>query len=213
MIKEEIFYKNGNTIKYLIDFPDRYDEKKKYPVILYLHGYGFVGKGTDYLKERCPVRRERIPAEKKFILIVPLCEKISWITEFETVIAFIDYIYGSRFCDRKRTYLSGSSMGGYAAWVVLLERKRTFAAALICCGGGQYWAARTGAYNDIPLRLVHGGKDATVLPRESEIMASAVNQAGGKAEVIIHDDLAHDVWTRTFTSDETYDWLLSNERN
>lgn len=133
--------------------------------------------------------------------------------KYETVIAFIDYIIDSEYCNLKKVYLSGSSMGGFSVWAVLTARKQKFAAALICCGCGQYWIARCGAYNDIPIRLVHGKNDEIIFPRESEIMYSTVKQAGGNIELIMHDDLAHDIWTRTFTSAETYEWLLKNERN
>lgn len=56
MFEERSFVKNGNTIKYLIDFPEYYDEKKKYPVMIYLHGSGFVKNGIDYFS-RSVMRR------------------------------------------------------------------------------------------------------------------------------------------------------------
>ncbi len=184
MFEERIFVKNGNTVKYLIDFPEDYDEKKKYPVMMYLHGSGFVKNGIDYLKEKCPMRRERVPVDKEIILVAPLCEELSWVMKYETVIAFIDYIIDSEYCNSKKVYLSGSSMGGFSVWAVLTARKQKFAAALICCGCGQYWIARRGAYNDIPIRLVHGKNDENIFPRESEIMYSTVKQAGGNMNLL-----------------------------
>ncbi len=43
-------------------------------------------------------------------------------------------------------------------------------------------------------------------------MAEKINNAGGNCELIIHDDLGHDVWTRTFTDLNTYKWLDENHR-
>ncbi|MBQ3220374.1 MAG: prolyl oligopeptidase family serine peptidase [Clostridia bacterium] len=162
------------------------------------------------LKARCPLQRARIPDNMPFILIAPHCDKTSWLLEFETLCAFMDYIYQSDFCDQSRIYLTGSSMGGYTAWMVLMARKELFSAAVICCGGGQYWA--NFEYKDLPIRLVHGALDTTVLPSESEIMAERINAIGGKVELTVHEHLAHDVWTVTFTDSKTYEWLLAHRK-
>ena len=99
------------------------------------------------------------------------------------------------------------------AWDILLVEKELFAAAVICCGGGQYWAAGIGAYNDIPLKIIHGEQDGTISPRESEIMYETIKANGGNAEVILYEDLAHDVWTRAFSDAGLYGWLAKQRKN
>lgn len=210
MFIEESFERNGYTIPYLIDFPPEYSPEKQYPILVYLHGYGFVLGEIEKLKAECPVRRERIPKNAPFILIAPKCSEINWLFHFETLCAFLDYILERPFCDVSRVYLCGTSMGAYASWIVLMAKQNTFAAAVICCGGGPYWGAQF--FKDIPIRLVHGKKDFTVFPRESEVMAAKINEQGGNVEVILHDSLAHNVWTPTFSSSETYQWLLSHKK-
>lgn len=202
------FTNNGNTIEYLIDYPEGYDSNKTYPIIIYLHGYGFVKADMEHLKEHCPIRRERIPSKMPFVIIAPLCKEHCWLFKFETMCAFFEYIRLMNGCDAKRIYLCGSSMGAYSSWYFLLAHKEWFAAAVLCCGGGPYWGGWL--YEQFPIRLVHGQLDETVYSRESELMAKRINDAGGKAELIIHDDLAHDVWTRTFESAEIYEWLLNH---
>lgn len=210
-LKKFIF--QGRKLDYVIDFPNNYSSEKRYPILFYLHGYGFVGKDVEALSASCPMQRERVPETYEFILVAPLCDKISWLVQFEFLSAFIDDVVARDYCDRNRVYLSGSSMGGYTAWVVLLAKKEIFAGAVICCGGGQYWAAGVGAYNGIPLKIVHGAQDRTVYPRESELMYEAIVANGGTAELAIYDDLAHDVWTRTFTDRKTYDWLMEQSKS
>ncbi len=205
MIK--FFECNGNTIEYVIEYPENFDNKKQYPVMFYFHGYGFVGKKIEYLIEHCPLQRERLPKDLDFILVKPLCTHITWIKIMESVYAFIEEIVERTYCDKKKVYLSGSSMGGYTCWLLLQTRKDLFAAATICCGGGQYWAARIGAFNGLPIRAIHGRLDNCVYPRESELIAKTIQESGGHCELIIHEDLGHDVWTRTFTNHETYYWL------
>lgn len=43
-------------------------------------------------------------------------------------------------------------------------------------------------------------------------MTEKINEFGGNAELILHSDLGHDVWTRTFTDKTTYKWLLDKHR-
>lgn len=210
MFIEKNFEWNGHTIPYLIDFPEGYSPERQYPVLVYLHGYGFVFSDIERLKSECPVRRERIPENLPFVLIAPKCSEINWLFHFETLSAFFDHIADLPFCDRSRFYLCGTSMGAYTSWIVLMAKQNFFAAAVICCGGGPYWGSQF--FKDTPIRLVHGGKDPTVLPRESEIMASKINEKGGNVEVIMHENLAHNVWTVTFSDPETYKWLLSHKK-
>ena len=42
-----------------------------------------------------------------------------------------------------------------------------------------------------PLLLLHGGKDTTVLPRNSQRLANAVTDLGGRAEVRLYPDVTH----------------------
>ncbi len=179
-------------------------------MLVYLHGYGFVKANIEGLKARCPLQREYIPDDVPFILIVPHCTQTSWLFRFETLCAFFDYVSGLPYCDSSRLYLAGTSMGAYSAWMVLLAKKELFTATVICCGGGPYWGAEF--YTDLPIRLVHGEKDLTVLPRESEIMAERINSMGGKVELVIHKELAHDVWTITFNEPKTYRWLYAHKK-
>ncbi|MBQ8320026.1 MAG: prolyl oligopeptidase family serine peptidase [Clostridia bacterium] len=210
MYEARVFEYQGKRLEYVIDYPEGYSPDQRYPVILYLHGYGFVNGDIEKIKAGCPLRRERIPSGMPFVLIAPHCDKTSWVLEFETLCGFIEYVYNAEFCDKSRVYLTGSSMGGYTAWLALMAKKQVFAAAVICCGGGQYWA--NFEYVDMPIRLVHGALDRTVLPRESEIMAERINAIGGKVELTVHESLAHDVWTVTFSDPKTYEWLLSNKK-
>jgi predicted peptidase len=209
------FQFNGNTVEYFIDYPEDYDSNKKYPVIIYLHGYGLVKSDMNGLRERCPVSRQRIPKEMPFIIVAPLCNEDCWLFRFETMCAFFQYVSAMDGSDAERIYLSGSSMGTFSSWYFLWAKKELFAAAVLCCGGGPYWAA--GLYGKFPVRLIHATQDDIVYCQDSEIMAKKLNERGGNAELIIYDDLqtnvAHDVWTRTFTDVKTYEWLLQHKRS
>ena len=206
------FQKNGNTVEYFIDYPEGYAPNKKYPVIIYLHGYGCVKKDMNHLRKFCPVSRDRIPQDMPFIIVAPLCDEHCWLFKFETMCAFFQTIISMEGSDAERIYLCAVSMGTYSSWYFLLAHKEWFAAAVLCCGAGPYWAGFL--YEKFPVRLIHATQDKSVCCRDSEIMAQRINDSGGNAELIIYNDLdpdvAHDVWTRTFTNPETYEWLISH---
>ena len=46
----DFFESEFNELKYLIKYPKEYDENKKYPVILFLHGAGSRGNSTQTLR-------------------------------------------------------------------------------------------------------------------------------------------------------------------
>ena len=198
--------KKEDEFDYLIDYPKNYETGKKYPVLNYLHGMGNVGKGVDRLATVCPVKRDRMSDDMPFIIVAPACDEHNWIIVFERLQNFISKIINSNYADKNRIYLCGSSMGGYTCWNLLIARTDIFAASVICCGGGMYFDAPR---IKTPVIAVHGNLDTTVLPRESVIMAEKINENGGSAKLILHDDLSHDVWSKTFTDKKIYKWLLN----
>lgn len=210
MFISELFNENDKRLSYVIDYPDDFDKNKKYPLIFYFHGMGMVRNGIQKVIDCVPVRRERMPKDTSFIIVAPYCESFTWIECFETLTAFTDYIIGQDFVDKNRVYITGSSMGGYTCWAQAVMYPEKFAAAVICCGGGMYFAANRISF---PVWAFHGKLDDTVLPRESEIMVEKMNNSGGNAKLTMVEDCAHSVWEKAFTSHDTYYWLLNNIRN
>ncbi len=213
MIEKKVFKGFTEDIEYVIDYPDDFDATKRYPLLFYIHGYGFVRKGLDCLIELCPVRREYFPEGCDFIKVVPSCTRDTWLEIFESLVAFLKEVISLPYVNDKKVYLTGTSMGGYTSWLLLYTHAKLFAAAVVCCGGGHYYAADTKAFNSLPIRAIHGRLDQTVLCRESEIMAERINRYGGQVELIIHEDLDHNVWSVTFSNPETYRWLNGFEKN
>ena len=60
--------------------------------------------------------------------------------------------------------------------------------------------------------LFHGGRDRIVLPQWSLKMADELDKAGGNVIVTIHEDLGHDCWTRVYSGQDVYDWMLKNTK-
>ena len=209
MFEIETFTQDKIKMDYAIDYPANFSPDKKYPVIFYFHGMGMVGTTPQFVADCVPLRREQMDADMPFIIVAPHCNAFTWFEIFEQLTAFIDYIIALDYADEKRSYITGSSMGGYTCWMQAVHFPQKFAAGVICCGGGLYWAANR---IDFPVWAFHGKEDGSVLPRESEIMVKCINESGGKAKLTLCDGIGHDVWNKAYGDKNTYKWLLEQHR-
>ncbi|MBE6601480.1 MAG: phospholipase [Ruminococcaceae bacterium] len=198
------------TIELMMRYPTGYEEGKRYPVLINLHGAGTIGQRVEQLREQCVYRLTEL-MELPMIIVTPLCPKKTWFDVFETLMRLVENIYSAPYCEQDRFYLAGGSMGGYTAWQLAMSMPAYFAALVPICGGGMYWnAARL---KDIPIWAFHGAKDPTVLCRESEIMVEKVNQHGGNAKLTIYPENKHDAWTDTYSNPAVYEWMLAQRKS
>lgn len=197
-------------IKYLVRLPKGYEEGKRYPTIIYLHGAGTRGSLTsltDSIIFRATDKSEGFP----FVIVAPLCDADSWFDVFETLKRFAMRTAEEEFCDRERVYLMGTSMGGYGAWQLAMSLPELFAAIVPVCGGGMYWNA--GRLVNVPVWAFHGGKDTTVFPEESRRMVDEINRRGGDARLTLYPENGHDAWSDTYSNREVFEWLLSHKNS
>ena len=206
MICEE---KEFAGIKYCLYKPENFDGTKKYPTIFFTHGAGSRGDDLEIIKKHSVILKLTWHAAN-CVIFAPQCATDTWFDKFESLIALAKHAYSQPFVEQKRFYGSGVSMGGYGMFQLMSSVPELFAAGIICCGGGMYWnAARL---KGIPIRAFHGALDTTVLPEESVHMVAAVNNSGGKAELTVYPDMAHNSWERAFADDEMWKWMFSQKR-
>ena len=204
------FVREHNGLKYLIHFPEHYDENKIYPVILSLHGAGTREDFGAMYDTALYVEADQ-HADFPFIIVAPHCPENTWLDLWEHLMDFARMVAAAPYTDKKRLYLTGASMGGYATWQLAMSMPEYFAAIAPVCGGGMYWNA--GRLVNIPVWAFHGALDKTVLPRESELMVDAVNRCGGNARLTIYPENGHNAWTDTYENPELYTWFLQHENN
>src|SRR5262245_66660416 len=101
---------------YLLFLPNGYEakSKKRWPLILFLHGSG--ERGTDVWKAAThgPLKhsdQETFP----FLVVSPLCpEGRQWSND--VLLALLEEITAKHAVSANRIYLTGLSMGGYGTW-------------------------------------------------------------------------------------------------
>ena len=205
-MKTEVFEFKG--MKCILRFPTDYEQGKKYPAIMLLHGAGTRGNDIEALKGNpyfpLTEKHESFP----FVTVAPQCYTDTWFDIWGELKMLAQYVSELEFVDPARVYLMGASMGGYGTWQLAMSLPDTFAAIVPICGGGMYWNA--GKLKNVPVWAFHGALDQTVLPEESEKMVNAVNKRGGSAKLTIYPENGHNAWSDTYSNLEVFEWMLSH---
>lgn len=195
-------------LEYLISYPAGFAEDKKYPLVIFLHGAGTRGDAIERLQRNsCVQNLMKRKNERGYILLAPHCKKGDWNAWMAHLIRLVESYRKLPYIDETRVHLTGNSMGGYGTWALATLRSHWFASAMPICGGGIGGFAMN--LVNLPIRTFHGLRDQVVDPIESLQMAKAVNQRGGRAELILFPELEHNCWDAVYTDEKNYDWLLS----
>lgn len=222
----EIYKEHGHTLPYRLYMPFPIVPGKRYPLVVFMHGYG--ERGSDNRKQF--FRFRTFPFWKKYpcFVLAPQCPEsdssgeATWVkTDFGAsssrmnrlpawplalAMDLLDTIIDQDAVDRRRIYLTGLSMGGFATWELLERAPERFAAAMPLSGGGDSSLAFT--FSHVPLWVFHGLLDRTVQPERSVDMVNAIKRTGAKPRLTLYPDLGHDTWTRTYSNIEVWDWLF-----
>ena len=206
--ESDVFH-NFGYVKYL---PKDYDEKKKYPLVFFLHGAGERGDDLDVAMRHGFMQHVRDEGkEYPFIFIAPQCPTGKyWGCYTESLLAFLDYICESLPIDTERVYLTGLSMGGTGSFMLAMAAPERFAALAPVCGSGIYWFGE--ALVDVPVMMYHGDLDEVVPIEESVEMLRAIHKRGGHAELKICYGVKHGAWNVAYEGDELVNWFLSKKK-
>ncbi len=217
--------RSGETLLYRVFIPQNYDAKKKYPLVLYLHGGG--GRGNDNRKQVDGGNGYLIdfftgdePQARDPSLVVapqsPMQE--GWI-EYDSItptrqvrlvyelIGELQKTYG---IDSARIYVAGQSMGGFGTFAIISEYPNMFAAGVALCGGGD--PAKVSRLVKTPIWAFHSANDETVPVERSRTITAAIKKAGGQARYTEYPDVDHLIWARVVKETELLPWLFAQRR-
>ena len=118
--------------------------------------------------------------------------------------------------DRRRVYVTGFSIGGYATFDLATAYPKRFAAIAPVAGGGGRWDAayhrQTCRLREVAVWAFHGSRDDVIAPSESRAMVDAVTSCGGKARLTIYPGAGHYADKNAYAEPELYRWLLAQHR-
>jgi predicted peptidase len=220
--------------QYRVFAPKGWSKRKKWPVILFLHGAGErgddntaqtrVGIGPAILRQQ-----ESFP----FVVVLPQCPKGRWWTEPEMqtlALKALEQTATEFRGDGKRTYLTGLSMGGYGSWVMAANNRKKFAALAVICGGvrppprlslpeaarpaeneADPYDAVAAKIGKTPVWVFHGGADPVVPFTESRKMVEALKAKGGNVRYNEYEGVGHNSWDRAYAEPEIFTWMLAQK--
>jgi len=233
--QKQLFIEGQDTLPIRILYPKDYDNTKKYPVVLFMHGSGERGNnneaqlkwGGDLFLN--PLVRNNYPA----FVIFPQCTSkskwseynkssttdstgYSWQTEqqilrpLQLVSDYIDSLIKSPNVNRKKIYIGGLSMGGFGTWELLWRKPEVFAAAIPICGAGN--PTKIASYRrKMPIWIFHGDKDPQIPVSNSRLFYDILKEKNRNVKYTEYAGVGHDSWRNAFAEPELLPWLFSQK--
>jgi len=228
---------NEHLVDYQIYLPKNYEEKKKWPIILFLHGAGERGK-NNFLATEVGLGRAIRHQPNKFpaISIFPQCSNGEWWSSPQCEEVALNSLYDviSRYSiDEERIYLTGISMGGYGTWHLASKRPELWSALYVISGrvkpgGGHPPAADSIAENyegnelykmtakvvaHIPIWIAHGENDEVVPVSESRQMYKYLQKEDAQVNYTEYSQTWHNAWDKAYSNDDAISWMFSRSQN
>lgn len=233
--RKEKFTAGSRVLPYRILLPKDFDESKKYPFILFLHGSGERGSDNEkqlthgaelFLRD---LIRERFPA----IIVFPQCsENSTWSrlgfggsNEERTLVFYekakptedmilleglLDELFNSYKIKKDQRYVGGLSMGGFGTFELINRNPRMFDAAFPICGGANPKIAKR--LRKMDWWVFHGGADKVVPSKYSTQMVEALKQKRANVKYSLYPAVGHNSWDYAFKEPELMVWMFSKSR-
>ncbi|MGN6615533.1 MAG: alpha/beta hydrolase-fold protein [Ilyomonas sp.] len=223
---------------YTIKLPNDYSTttKKKYPLLVYLHGLGVCGNGTTQLYKvtkngvsellqtgKFPEKFTVNGKSYKFIVVTPQFNNPYMYSH--DIKAVIDYIKNNYRTDATRVYLTGMSLGGGATVNFCDSFATTLAAAvpMASCWPPPFESiANSAVSSKLPMWFFHNryDKDTTTPPSNSIDLVSLINSYSPAipAKITLFNSTSHDCWTKGYSTGykennmNIYQWMLQYVR-
>lgn len=221
-------FKNAKseTLPYRLFVPQNYDRKKKYPLVVYLHGGG--GVGDDNLKQISGGNgslidfftqantQTRYPA----FVVAPQSSGDGWMErplvsrnptrQLKLVVELIDELRRTHSIDARRVYVAGQSLGGFGTFALVAEFPKLFAAGVPLCGGAD--ESKASSIIKTPLWVFHGENDQAVPVDLSRRIVAAMKKAGGDVKYTEYAGAEHNIWLNVVKEPELLSWLFAQHR-
>jgi len=200
-------------LSYYLYYPENYEAepKKKFPILLFLHGGGESGDSLVAIKRNGPPKMIVEGKQFPFLILAPQnpYQKKWWNTR--AVVQLLDEVVENNRIDKKRIYLTGLSRGGGAAWEMAVQYPDKFAALAVVCGMAPLPYA-SWIDKNMPIWVFHGEEDKSIPFSESENMVKRLKGMGYDVKFTRYPDVGHDSWIRAYADEELYDWFVEQER-
>lgn len=192
--------------------PQQYFERTtdKFPVIIYLHGRGLVGKGLRHTDKYYTLEAISMGREINAMVIAPQNPSGSW--KPERLNNILDWVLENYRACPDSVYVIGMSLGGYGTMDFVGTYPEKIAAAIALCGGTTLKDVQ--GMGQFPFWILHGTADRAINISESKKVVEALHAAGND-NLLRYDWLPganHGRLARICYLKQAYDWLFSHSR-
>jgi poly(3-hydroxybutyrate) depolymerase len=193
------------TMPYELYVPKKYNRRKKYPLVVALHGTGEIQEPTSAILKKTEMAtvwaKDSENGHNECIVLVPHCtirydEDDNWTTlnqfakgrtespfwpmpQLKVVWKLMEQLRSEYNIDKDRLYLIGISSGAFGAYVFAEDHPDTFAGMIAACGAAN--PSRIEALKGLPMWIFHSDDDPVIVPSYTlEPTLHALDQAGIK---------------------------------
>ena len=226
---------DGDTLRYCALAPQKVEQDKSYPLVVFLHGAGERGEdnqaqlfhGSQQFLN--PVNREKYPC----YVVFPQCPSGKYgayinrpnslipqeMTIQEQPSAFVSQVHqlitkylAEQRVDPRRVYVIGLSMGAMATYDMVIRYPELFAAAVPICGSVNPLRI-TEAVKHTKWSIYHGDADTTVPLDGSREAYRKLRAVGAEVKYTEFPGVAHGSWNPAFSTPDFMSWLFAQHRD
>jgi predicted peptidase len=218
---------SNERMPYIVMKPSDWNAKKKYPLLVFLHGAGERGDDNQNQLKWGREWMEQAVTQYQAVVVAPQCPgdcrwvEVDWglpahdmpvemSRPMHLLFGLLPGIEKELSIDPARRYIGGLSMGGYGAWDALCRQPGYFAAGVPICGGADEKQAK--AIARIPVWVFHGAADGVVPVIRAQHMVEALKKAGGIPKYSEYPGVDHFSWVNAFADPELLKWLFQQKR-
>lgn len=222
------------VMKYRLFVPKNYDEKKKYPLVGFLHGAGEGdSKNTKQLTANAGCMywaSDSIQSKYPSFVLEPNTDGNNgfWASAFwgdgnfdqdkfpiseslDNYIKILKDVQTTYSIDLDRTYSTGLSMGGGGTWAIITRFPDLFAAAIPICGYGD--PNKMILVKSMPIWTFHGSEDGIISVETTRALVQKLKAIGGNIKYS-EMKVGHGIWDNAYACEKgsLADWLFAQKR-
>ena len=228
---KELFVSDKDSLPYRLLLPENFDNAKKYPLIIFLHGAGERGSDNELQLVHGKDLFINMNKNNNFpsIVVFPQCSKNSYwanVSRINNSFSFsdnptenkslklvegmINELQSNFKINSNQIYIGGLSMGGMGTFELVYRNPDMFAAAFAICGGANPKIAEK--ISKTNWRIYHGDKDFVVPVKLSIDMYNSIKSFNKNVYLKIYPDVNHNSWDNVFREPDLFPWLFSNSK-
>lgn len=228
---KELFISDKDSLPYRLLLPKNFDNAKKYPLIVFLHGAGERGNDNELQLVHGKDLFINMNKNNNFpsIVVFPQCSKNSYwanVSRINNSFSFlgdptenkslklvegmINELQSNFKINSNQIYVGGLSMGGMGTFELVYRNPDMFAAAFAICGGANPKIGEK--ISKTNWRIYHGDKDFVVPVKLSIDMYNSIKSFNKNVYLKIYPNVNHNSWDNVFREPDLFKWLFSNSK-